>query len=92
MIVTFPKVLLEKLGNEGAEALAQVLNETESIVKSDLATKGDLIVLKSELKEEVLATRKDMEAIKSELIKWMFIFWVGQLGATLGILFVFFKR
>ncbi len=27
---------------------------------------------------------------KSELIRWMFIFWVGQLAAMLGILFAFF--
>ena len=29
---------------------------------------------------------------KSEIIKWMFIFWVGQVAVILGILFAFFKR
>ena len=28
---------------------------------------------------------------KADLIKWMFIFWVGQVGVILGILFAFFK-
>lgn len=28
---------------------------------------------------------------KADLIKWMFIFWVGQVGVILGILFAFFR-
>ncbi|MDZ7725894.1 MAG: hypothetical protein U5R06_24495 [candidate division KSB1 bacterium] len=28
---------------------------------------------------------------RPDLIKWMFIFWIGQVGALLGILFAFFK-
>ena len=28
---------------------------------------------------------------RADLIKWMFIFWIGQVGALLGILFAFFK-
>ena len=33
-----------------------------------------------------------ISATKAELIKWMFIFWVGQVGMILGILFAFFNR
>ncbi len=29
---------------------------------------------------------------KVDLIRWMFIFWVGQIGVITGILFAFFKR
>lgn len=29
---------------------------------------------------------------KADLIRWMFIFWVGQIGVITGILFAFFKR
>lgn len=32
-----------------------------------------------------------IERIRADLIKWMFIFWVGQLAAILGMLVVFFK-
>ncbi len=32
-----------------------------------------------------------ISAAKAEIIKWMFIFWVGQVGMILGILFAFFK-
>ena len=33
-----------------------------------------------------------INGVKAELIKWMFIFWVGQVGVISGILFAFFKR
>lgn len=29
---------------------------------------------------------------KAELLRWMFIFWVGQVGVMTGILFAFFPR
>jgi len=30
--------------------------------------------------------------VRADLIRWMFIFWVGQIGALLGILFAFFRK
>ena len=36
--------------------------------------------------------RQDMAEQKAELIRWMFLFWIGQAGVTLGILFAFFRR
>jgi hypothetical protein len=32
-----------------------------------------------------LATKKDLAITKSIIIKWMFIFWVGQLAAMIAI-------
>lgn len=29
--------------------------------------------------------------VKADLIRWMFVFWVGQIGVLTGILFAFFK-
>ena len=29
---------------------------------------------------------------KADLIRWMFVFWMGQIGALLGILFTFFRK
>ncbi len=85
MIVAIPKILVDKLGNDGADALIHVLNDAESRTKNDLCTKADLTELK-------LSMKADLSEVKAELLKWMFIFWVGQAGTMLGILFVFFKR
>lgn len=31
--------------------------------------------------------RKEIAGVKSELIKWMFLFWVGQIACTLAIIY-----
>jgi hypothetical protein len=50
----------------------------------------------SKLRAEIDHLRGEMieriESVRSELIKWMFVFWVGQIGAMVGILFAFFRR
>ncbi len=68
-VITIPKPLREKLGDEATDAFIEVIKEIEQESKKDLATKSDL----SEL--------------KTEIIKWMFIFWASQLG----IIFAFLK-
>ncbi len=50
-----------------------------------LATKDDLT-------REVSQLRKEMSDNKVETIKWMFIFWIGQVGATLAIVFLYLKK
>lgn len=42
-------------------------------------------------KTSVFSTKEDLANVKSELIKWMFILWIGQIGAILAILALFFK-
>lgn len=34
--------------------------------------------------KDVLATKEDLANVKSDIIKWMFIFWIGQIAVTLG--------
>ncbi|SFA47505.1 hypothetical protein SAMN04488511_106243 [Pedobacter suwonensis] len=50
-------------------------------------------------KKEILATKEDIghtkEALanaKAEIIKWMFIFWIGQIAATVGIILTYLKK
>lgn len=49
MIISIPKILTDKLGNDGADALVHVLNDAETSTKSNLATKADLSEMKAEL-------------------------------------------
>jgi hypothetical protein len=43
-------------------------------------------------KKDVLATKSDLADMKDEIIKWMFIFWIGQLASITAILHIFFKK
>lgn len=89
-IISVPKPLREKLGEEGSDALIELLNrQTES-------EKGDIIQLVEEkferrLSEEMAKVNERISAVQANLIKWMFLFWIGQVGAILGILFAFFR-
>lgn len=39
-----------------------------------------------------LATKEDIANVKAEMIKWMFIFWVGQIAATFGFIILYLKK
>ena len=56
------------------------------ILKADERHKEDIISFVEEKFERRLAE------VKSEIIKWMFIFIFGQFWAIVGVLFVFFKK
>ena len=38
-----------------------------------------------EEKTNVFATKEDLANVKAEIIKWMFIFWIGQLASFIAI-------
>jgi len=72
------------------EILRQKFNEPEARVITSAVEKAiDTNNLK--LLENV-ATKTDLANLKSELIKWMFIFWVGQFASITTVLFLFFKK
>jgi hypothetical protein len=79
------KLLSDKLGNDTTEAMFKYIdNKTERSVEATiktLATKEDLAKIKYDLSEKI-----------GDSIKWMFIFWIGQIGATLAILFFILKK
>ena len=155
-IITVPKVLREKLGDEGVEALVALINTADSQTMSNVlalaeekferrlseeATKlsAHITELESRLNQWIgeVATRLDariteevarldariteeaarlnvrlteevarldariageaaqlnqrITEVKADVIRWMFLFWVGQIGALVGILAVVFK-
>ena len=146
-IVSVPKILRAKLGDDGAEALVEFFNEAQEAnspkeeiieiveekferrlseelgklrvemaeMKSEL--RNEMAEMKSELHNQMINLfsesdgkmnkmdqnlRTEMAEMKAslkteiaqshaDLVKWMFIFWVGQIGVMIGILFAFFK-
>ena len=83
-VIAIPKILQEKLTAEGAEALVEIIN------KADEHSKENIIEIVEERFEKRLAQAE------TKLIRWMFIFWIGQFASIVGvltaILFAFFKR
>lgn len=54
-----------------------------------------IISLRAEVSQGIADLRADLSQqiadMRVDLTRWMFVFWVGQLAAILGILFVFFR-
>ena len=85
-------LLSDKVGKETAENLTSFI---EKKIKDEvenqshiLATKEDIRLL--DIKIAKLDTK--ISETKAELIKWMFIFWIGQVAATFGFIFLFLNK
>ena len=89
-VITIPKILREKLSEEGADALVEVINKADERQKEDIIS---FVEEKFErrLAEEIGKVREEIGKVRAEIIKWMFIFIFGQFWAIVGALFVFFK-
>jgi hypothetical protein len=68
-------ILKGKLGENEAKALTEYV---ESKVEKSF-----------DKEKSILATKVDLAETKSEIIKWMFIFWIGQIAVLLAL--VYFK-
>ena len=122
-IITIPRVLREKLGDNGADSLVELLNRVSNHTRDDVLTfveekfehhlseeigkvneriaeervsinqriTEEVAKVNQRVTDEIAMVRTDMHALRADLIKWMFIFWAGQIGVILGILFAFFR-
>ena len=90
------KLLSDKLGSDTTEAMFKYIdNKTDRSVKptiKTLATKDELYFVKDELIKEISNVRKEAGENKADTIKWMFIFWIGQVGATMAMIFLYLKK
>ena len=70
-------ILRTKIGEKEAKTLVE-------FVESNVDQKFDD-------KKDIIATKSDLQAIKAEMIKWMFIFWVGQISVNIALIILFLK-
>jgi bifunctional DNA-binding transcriptional regulator/antitoxin component of YhaV-PrlF toxin-antitoxin module len=90
-VITVPRPLREKLGEEGTDALVALINEAgESNKKSVIEIVEERF--ERRLAEELGKLRAEMADLRANLVQWMFIFWIGQIGVLTGILFAFFRQ
>ncbi|MBF0464631.1 MAG: hypothetical protein HQK88_02710 [Nitrospirae bacterium] len=85
-VITIPRPLREKLGDEGTDAFVEVINKIDTEAKKGLATKEDI----SNLEIKIESVKAEIEKSKSETLRWLFIFWASQIGIIFA-LFKFFK-
>jgi hypothetical protein len=83
------EILKAKIGEKEAKTLVEYI---EAKVEKRFIEKKDLFVTKEDLANAKAELEIKMEKIRSDIIKWMFIFWVGQIGALIAILQIFFGK
>jgi preprotein translocase subunit SecD len=130
-VITVPRPLREKLGEEGTDALVALINEAgennrQSVIevaeerfeqrlaeemskvreemsklrvelsgemsKLRVELSGETSKLRVELSGETSKLRAEMHDLRANLVQWMFLFWIGQIGVLTGILFAFFRK
>ena len=83
-----PGPLREKLGGEGSDSLVMMFAEAYRIGTEQLDRRiaEASASFDRKLAEEVAKLRLDMATLKFDLLKWNFLFWIGQLAALTAIL------
>jgi hypothetical protein len=88
MNITLTKLydlLSTKLGKETAENLT---NFIENKINYELESKTNIFATKEDLSKLELK----MSEWKSEILKWMFRFWIGQIAVIFGLILLYLKK
>jgi hypothetical protein len=78
----------EELARESA-ALRVEIADLRTDLKGDIATlrtdlKGDVVAVRGDLQQGFAAVRQEVTDNRFELLKWSFLFWIGQVIAVVG--------
>jgi len=79
------KLLTDKLGSDTTEAMFKYIdNKTERSVEATIKTLA--------IKDDIANVRKEASENKAETIKWMFVFGIGHVAATITIILLLVKK
>ncbi len=78
-------LLTLKLGKETAGHLSYYIQDK---IKEEFADKSSFFATK----DDVFRLDIKIGETKSELIKWMFVFWIAQAGTTFAFILLFVKK
>jgi uncharacterized small protein (DUF1192 family) len=71
-------ILREKFEEEESSVIAKA-------IENALEENNDTLLQKVATKEDIAALKVEIANLKAELIKWMFLFWIGQIAVVFGI-------
>ena len=76
----------ETFGDEVANELVEWFNQVDAQYKSELKDLAEAYFGKFEARLQA-----ELSALRAEMLKWMFAFWMGNVAATVGIVFAAIK-
>ena len=76
----------EKQARVQVEAMQGVVQSYDEASRKELATKGDLHDVRTELKEEIANTKEEIANTKHEILKWMMATMVAQTALIVAVI------
>ena len=79
----------ERFGDDLTNELVEWFNQVDATYRSDLRETNELnwARFESRLAQCVAEVRADLARLETKLIRWMFLFWIGQAATTVGLVF-----
>ncbi len=79
------EILKTKLGEKEAKSLVEYI---EAKIEKGLDERKDFLATK----QDIAHLEIKLEKTRADIIKWMFLFWIGQLASLTAILQIFFSK
>jgi hypothetical protein len=94
--VIVPLSLRGRLGDDGTVALETWVSDTGQMWRDEVLTLAEerferrlaqeMSGLRVEMANGMCGIRREMSTLRVELLKWSFLFWIGQVAAMAGLL------
>jgi hypothetical protein len=95
-----PRALVERLGSDATQGLVSLLASTQAEWSDEVVTTAvdrfehrlaiEMSAMRVDVSRELSALRvdvaRDISALRVELLKWSFLFWIGQVATMAGLL------
>ena len=83
-----PAALHSRIGAGAAEGLTHMFQQSHQMpgARFERRLTEEVCSLRVEMHQGFAALRTEMATTRIELLKWSFLFWVGQLGAVAALL------
>jgi hypothetical protein len=86
--------LINEAGENNKRSVIEVVEERFERRLSEEMSKirEEMSRLRVELSGETSKLRAEMHDLRANLIQWMFLFWIGQIGVLIGLFFAFLRK
>ena len=86
--------LINEAGENNKKSVIEVVEERfERRLGEEIGkVREEIGKVRVEVTEGMSKIRVEMADLRANLVQWMFLFWIGQIGVLTGILFAFFRK
>lgn len=78
-----PAPLRERLGEGASGSLMNMFTDAHTIATDSFERRLD---------QDVSTLRLDIANLRADLLKWSFLFWIGQLAAVIGLVSLLLRK